>query len=114
MRVAGRQPSSAPPAPSFDNVRVVPELREPVWVGSVEGEITNRAPRLNLAGATISAVVLDEAGNVLGGGYGTASGTLPPGAREFVKLVTGFSAIPAAKAASVRYSVEPTYDTSRT
>jgi hypothetical protein len=110
IRVAGRQPTSGPPAPALDNVRIVPDLREAIWVGSVEGELSNRAPKLTMTSASVSAVVLDSAGNVVGGGSGSVYGALPPGARQFFKLATGFGSIPTAKAASVQYTVDARYD----
>jgi hypothetical protein len=109
VRVGGRQPSASPPLPALDNVRIVPDLRDPIWTGTVEGELSNRAPKLIMASATVSAVVLDASGNVVGGGYGSVPGALPPGAREFFRLASGFSSIPTEKAKTVVYSIEPRF-----
>ncbi len=110
VRVGGRQPTSGPVVPSLDNIRIVPDTRDPIWVASIEGEISNRAPKQVLVGATISAIVMDAAGNVVGGGTGSVAGTLPPGAREFVKLISGLASIPTANAVTAQFSIVPRYD----
>jgi hypothetical protein len=109
VRVGGRQPSAGPPMPVLDNVRIVPDTREPIWTGTVEGELSNRAPKLIMTSATVSAVVLDADGNVVGGGYGSVLGALPPGAREFFRLASGFTSIPTEKAKTVVYSIDPRF-----
>lgn len=95
--------------PTLANIHLVPNIVNPSWLGTVEGEIQNTDPSLALQNATLSAVVFDSAGNILGGGSGGVFGNLPPGAREFLKFDGGVDAIPTAEAASVQVSVTPTW-----
>jgi hypothetical protein len=83
---------------------------EPSWTGSVEGELQNDDPALTLSRAELSAVVLDAAGNVIGGGHGNAFTPVPPATRLFFKINQGLRAIPIGKAATALVSVVPTYD----
>ena len=80
--------------PAFDNLHFVPQLFDPGWLGSIEGEVVNDQPTYTLKSVTVSAVVFDRSGNVLGGGNGFAFGILPPGAREVLMLNNGLSSIP--------------------
>jgi hypothetical protein len=95
--------------PALANIHVMPDLYDPAWVGSVEGELQNAQPSLVLQNAQLSAVVFDEAGNVLGGGTGYAFATLPPASREVIKLTSGFGDIPIAHAVSALVSVQPSW-----
>ena len=95
--------------PALANIHVVPDLVDAAWVGSVEGELQNGQPSLVLQTAQLSAIVMDEAGNVLGGGTGYAFATLPPASREVIKLQSGFNDIPIAHAASAMVSVQPSW-----
>ena len=99
--------SALPPATA--NLRVLPDPYDPGWVGSVEGELINDQPALDLWNARLSAVVFDAAGNVLGGGTGYAFQALPPGTREFIKITQGFKAIPSTLAASSVVSVDASW-----
>jgi len=96
---------------TITNIRVAPDVFYPEWVGSVEGEVSNDASRLVLVNAQLSTVVLDAAGNVIGGGSGYAFASLPPAAREFFKIQRGLGAIPMARAASAMVSAVGTYTT---
>jgi len=95
--------------PTLDNIHIVPKQFDPGWVGTIEGELQNTDPTLTLRLASLSAVVFDADGNVLGGGTGYASQQLPPGAREFLQLGTGFDVIPIAVAATAEVSVSPSW-----
>jgi hypothetical protein len=95
--------------PAIAEARPVPAPYDEGYVGSVEGEIQNDNATKTLQRATISTVVLDAEGNVLGGGSGYASASLPPGARQFFKISSGFRAIPFARVASTIISISPTY-----
>jgi hypothetical protein len=99
--------STLPPATA--NLRVLPDLIDPGWVGSVEGELINDKPSLELWNARLSTVVFDAAGNVLGGGTGYAFATLPPGTREFIKITNGLKAIPMSRVASAVVSVDASW-----
>jgi hypothetical protein len=96
--------------PGLSAVRVMPSPWEPSWAGSVEGELQNDDPALTLSRAELSTVVLDTAGNVIGGGHGNAFTPIPPSTRLFFKINQGLRAIPIGKAATALVSVVPTYD----
>jgi hypothetical protein len=91
------------------NIHLVPQLYDPKWLGSVEGELQNTDPLNSLQSAEFSAVIFDSAGNVIGGGTGFAFDKLPPGARQFIKLSAGFDAISSDRAASTTISMTPTW-----
>jgi hypothetical protein len=94
--------------PTLANIHLVPGVLKPEWLGSIEGEIQNTDPSLTLGSAALSAVVLDANGAILGGTWGYSSGSLPPGARAFLKL-TGVDVIPTASAATAIVSASPTW-----
>jgi len=95
--------------PGVSFIRVLPNPNEPAWTGSIEGEVQNDHPTRTIQSVMLSAVVLDSAGNILGGGSGFGVATLPPAARMFMKISDGMRPIPYAKAASAMVSVVPTY-----
>jgi hypothetical protein len=108
IQVGGQsKPQLRLPAPA--NIHVMPDLYDPAWVGSVEGELLNSQPSLVLQNCQLSAIVLDEAGNILGGGTGYAFATLPSGTREVIKMTSGFNDIPIAHAVSAMVSMQPTW-----
>ena len=108
IQVGGQsKPQLRLPAPA--NIHVMPDLYDPAWVGSVEGELLNSQPSLVLQNCQLSAIVFDEAGNILGGGTGYAFATLPPATREVIKLTSGFNDIPIAHATSAMVSMQPTW-----
>lgn len=95
--------------PTLANIHLVPEVYSPAWLGTVEGELQNTDAAMTLQRASLSAVVFDASGNILGGGTGYAFQPLPPGVRAFLQLSNGFDVIPFDKAASVTVSVSPTW-----
>ena len=108
LQVGGREPHSLQ-LPELSNTRVMGSAYDPGWVGSVEGELANNVKGQVLQSTKLSTVILDAAGNVLGGGVGFAIAALPPGAREFYKITSGLPPIPLDKAASAVVSLEPRY-----
>jgi hypothetical protein len=98
VKIGGRQRRIIH-VPVASNVRVLPDLHDATWVGEVDGEIINDHAQLNLQRTTLSTVVFDAEGNVLGGGTGSASALLPPGTRQAFVLKSGLDAIPWARAA---------------
>ena len=97
-------------SPALDNIVIEPGLNDKAWVGDVAGEVINNDPSLTLQTTQYSAVILDSAGNVLGGGGGSTYGALPPGTRMVFRLSSGgFTDIPVEKAASVLISTSPTW-----
>jgi hypothetical protein len=108
IQVGGHsRPQLRLPAPA--NIHVMPDPYDSGWVGSVEGELVNGQPGLVLQSCQLSAVILDEAGNVLGGGSGYAFATLPPASREVIKLTSGFNDIPIDHAARAIVSMQPSW-----
>ena len=95
--------------PALSAIRIVPEFRDPVWVGSVEGEIANDDPAV-MRSADLTTIIFDAEGNILGGGRGSVTASLPPAAREFFKIGSGLDAIPTARAATALVSVAPRYE----
>jgi len=98
-------------APSVQNVQVVPSGADPTRVGEVDATVANDDPSRALVRASLSIVLFDSSGAVVGGGTGSLVGPLPPGARSFVAATAGFSAVDASRAKSAAISVEPTYAT---
>jgi hypothetical protein len=94
------------PAPA--NVRILPDRFEADSVGSVEGEIQNDSAVKTMERAQLSTVVLDGAGNVIGGQTGNAMASLPPGSRQFFKI-SGMRGVTFSNAASAIVSVNPSY-----
>jgi hypothetical protein len=95
--------------PLMSNEHVVPDRMDPRYVGSVEGEVANDDLGRRMRRAELYAVALDAAGNVLGGGAGYASATLPPGSRQFFKIV-GLRGVQMASVASLMTAAVPTYE----
>jgi hypothetical protein len=108
VQVGGRQPA-ATHMPSVGNLDIFPSSFEPGWTGGVEGELINTDARKILQNASLSAVVFDKAGNIIGGGNGGTFASLPPGTRVLFKLESGFDAIPFEKAASAQVSIVPAW-----
>jgi hypothetical protein len=78
------------------------------WLG---GQLLNRYPR-PLQGGDIGVVFEDDAGNIVGGGEGGASGPVSLGAREVFQVNSGFNVLPIAKIASTLISIVPSYPSS--
>lgn len=95
--------------PGLSAIRILPSVFEPKWCGSVEGEVQNDSAGRTLQFYALSTVVLDAAGNIIGGGTGFGGASLPPAARVFFKITAGMRPIPLNKAASALVSVVPTY-----
>ena len=95
--------------PGLSFIRVMPSSFEPAWTGEIDGEVQNDDPTKTIQFVELSGVVLDAAGNILGGGTGFGIATLPPAARMAMKISGGLEPIPYAKAASAMVSVVPTY-----
>jgi hypothetical protein len=107
----GKRAPATKGKPGISQVRVMPSVFEPQWAGSVEGEIQNDSANRTLRSAELSAVVLDGAGNVIGGATGYGAASLPPAARVFFKLENGLRPISMGRVASALVSVVPTYQT---
>jgi hypothetical protein len=108
----GRARSAKTFEPALDNVHLVPGSSDPSWLGTIEGDLINVHPTLTLTNASMSCVVFDANGNVLGGGNGGAFVKLLPGTRAFFKISGGLGEIPFNQAASVAISIIPSYQQS--
>jgi hypothetical protein len=108
VQIGAHQRSNLP-MPTLANIHVMPDPYDSGWMGSVEGELINSQAKLTLQSAQLSAVILDEAGNILGGGTGSAYATLPPATREVLKMSSGFRSIPMEHATSALVSIQPTW-----
>jgi hypothetical protein len=107
----GRAKSQKSFSPGLDNVHLVPSPFDPAWLSSVEGDLINVNPSLTLSNSSMSCVVFDANGNVLGGGTGSGFFKMQPGTRSFFKISQGVDAIPFNQAASVAISIIPNYET---
>lgn len=96
--------------PPTSDVLVQASRYEPGWVGAVVGQVQNDHPTWLLSSTTISAVVYDSAGNVLGGGIGYSTGGLLPGVRAYFSASSGVSSIPSEQAFSAGVSVLGRYE----
>jgi hypothetical protein len=95
--------------PSLSNVFISGSPYDPGYVGEVDGEVRNNDGRQTLVSSNLSMVILDAAGNVVGGGSGFTFAPVPPGARILFKASSGFTAIRLDQAASALISVQPSW-----
>jgi hypothetical protein len=109
VRVGTHQPKVAHTMPELANLRILPGRNDPGYVGEVDGEVLNSATTVTLTGARLSIVLLDAAGNPVGGGTGDTHSPLPSGSRMVFLAAAGFTAVPLARALRPVVSVEPTY-----
>jgi hypothetical protein len=109
IRVGAHQPRSRTPMPDFANVRILPSTGDPGWVAEVDGEIVNDTSKQTLQSSMLSVVLLNAAGNPIGGGTGATFAPLPSGSRIVFLVQSGFSAVPLDKAVTAVVSAEPTY-----
>ena len=109
IRLGAHQLKQSHDVPEFANVRIIPSTFEPGWVGEVDGEVLNTTPLMTLTNSRLSIVLLDAAGNPVGGGTGYTSSPLPSGSRMVFLATTGFTAVPLDRALTPVISVEPTY-----
>jgi hypothetical protein len=109
IRLGAHQLKQPHNSPEFANVRIVPAQGDPGWVGEVDGEVLNSTPALTLTNAKLSIVLLDAAGNPVGGGTGYTFAPLPSGSRMVFLATSGFSAVPLDRALTPVVSAEPAY-----
>ena len=104
-RVGGQDMATKLGPPSSD-VLVQQARYDPGWVGAVVGQVENDHPGMMLsAHASISTVIFDASGNVLGGSRGASTGDLLPGVRAYWSASSGANSVPIDKAASAGVSV---------
>jgi hypothetical protein len=108
VAITGRAGPKTHTFPGLSSIRVMPSPYEPIWAGSVEGEVQNDST-MTLARGDLSAVVFDAEGNIIGGGHGSFFAPLPPATRLFFKISQGVRAIPIDKVAGAMVSIVPSY-----
>jgi len=109
IRIGAHQLKQPHNTPEFANVRIVPSQGDPGWVGEVDGEVLNSTPAMTLTNAKLSIVLLDAAGNPVGGGTGYTFAALPSGSRMVFLATSGFNSVPLDRALTPVVSAEPAY-----
>jgi hypothetical protein len=109
VRVGAHEPKQTHLMPDFANVKIFGSTYDPGWVGEVDGEIVNNVPGKTLQSATLSVIVFDAGGNIIGGGTAYAFYSVPSGSRFVFLAQQGFTAIPLDKAVSTAISPDPTW-----
>lgn len=105
----GSQQAKALKTLELSDYRIVAAQYDPGWVSTVFFQALNDEPLYVFSSGSISAVVFDEAGAVLGGGTGYGLTQLRPGVRAQFDASLGLSAIPLDRAATAGISVLGTY-----
>jgi hypothetical protein len=109
IRLGSHQLKQPHNLPEFANVRIVPAQFDAGWVGEIDGEVLNTTPSMTLTSARLSIVLLDAAGNPVGGGTGNTFSPLPSGSRMVFLASSGFTAVPLDRALTPVVSAEPNY-----
>lgn len=112
LRVGSYTKAATRPRPRVADAKIVGSDADPGWVGEVDGEIVNDSSPRTLSRATISVVVLDANGRIVGGGTGLATTPVLSGGRGTFAAKLGFAAIAIADAARPVVSIVPTYRSS--
>jgi hypothetical protein len=111
MQVGSTQPHTGH-ALALDNVVIEPNTTNSAWVNDIAGEVINNDPVKGLQSVTYSAVILDGAGNVIGGANGSSYGSIPAGTRVVFKLTSGgVGDVAMSQAASVLVTATPAWQT---
>lgn len=105
----GSQQARALWMPKLSDYRIVAAQYDPGFVSTVFFQALNDQPLYVFSGPSISAVVFDAGGAVIGGGTGYGMTQLAPGIRAQYDASLGLSAIPIDRAASAGVSVLGTY-----
>ena len=108
-RIGGQSPKRKL-GPAFADVIVQAAKSDPAWVGAVVGQIENDHPTALLRRTTISAVIYDSAGTIIGGSTGNMSEELLPGVRAYFQAPRGADAVPFDRAASASISPLGSYE----
>ena len=70
IRVMAHAKAKPLPMPHFVNVRILPDQNQPDYVGEVDGEVVNDTSPFMMNSARLSIVLLNTAGEIVGGGSG--------------------------------------------
>lgn len=109
IRVLAHAKAKPLPMPHFVNVRILPDQNQPDFVGEVDGEVVNDTSPFTMNSARLSVVLLNAAGNIVGGGTGMVLAPLPSGSRMVFLAQNGFAAVSSADAVVPIITVEPSY-----
>jgi hypothetical protein len=109
VRIGQHERTHTHALPEFANVRILQSEQDTGWVGEVDGEVLNTAQALTLTSSRLSIVLLDAAGNPVGGGSGLTFASLPSGSRMVFVANSGFDSVAVDRAVTPVVSVEPTY-----
>ena len=110
IRLGGHQVKSDHLSPEFANLVISPSRAYPGYVGAVSGEVLNNSQTKILRTARLSVVLLDAAGNPVGGGQGQVNAPVPAGSRFVFNATNGFDAAPLDKVLTAVVSSEPSYE----
>lgn len=105
----GSQEPAALRVPELSDYRWLQSPYDPGWVSTVLFQALNDEPILSFSSPSISVVLFDAAGNVLGGGTGYGMTPLAPGIRAQFDASSGLTAIPYDRVASASVSMLGTY-----
>jgi hypothetical protein len=108
-RIAGQAPKRKL-GPAFADVIVQAAKSDPAWVGAVVGQIENDHPTSLLKRTSISTVIYDSAGTIIGGSTGDMSEELLPGIRAYFQAARGADAVPFDRAFSASISPLGSYE----
>lgn len=110
VEVVAVEATSTPIAPAtpplISDILIAPDRDR--FVSTVYAQLLNQSG-LELQGGELGTVLVDAAGNIIGGGRGTVQGPVSLGARELSKTFTQMTAVPYASAAQALISVVPRY-----
>lgn len=108
-RIGGQAPKRKL-GPALADVLLQAQRSDPAWLGAVVGQVENDHPTMLLRRTSVSAVVYDSAGTIVGGVNGSNNGELLPGVRAYFQASSGASSIPFDRAASTNVSVVGSYE----
>jgi hypothetical protein len=110
VEVVAVEATSAPVQPAtpplVSDVLIAPNREG--YVDKIYAQLLNQSP-LTLQGGELGTVIVDKAGDIIGGGRGAVQGPVSLGARELSKTVGQLDAVPYSNAAEALVSVVPRY-----
>jgi hypothetical protein len=107
-RVGGQSPKRKL-GPVFADIIIQAQKSDPAWVGAVVGQIENDHPTHLMTRTSISTVIYDSGGAIIGGSTGRMSEELLPGVRAYFQAAAGANSIAFERAFSASVSTLATY-----
>lgn len=108
-RVGGQAPKRKLSA-AFADILIQAKRSEPQWVGAVVGQIENDHATHMITRTSVSAVIYDSSGAIIGGTTGRMGETLLPGVRAYFQASSGVDSIATDKAYSASVSTLSTFE----